>query len=543
MSRRLVLWALPVAAIVLLAPSLWLGTLPSNSSPQNITWASQFVEQVRAGILYPRWLPHSFDGLGSPAFYFYPPLPFWLDAVVDLLTFRRVSVDGRLSIDSAVMLWLSGAAMYAFLRSFPIGRAVALVAALGYMAAPYHLFDHYIRGAYAEFAAYIVVPLVVLGVRTVAMRRRFGSVLLAAAYGGLALSHLPVALLVSITVVPGYVGYFAWREKGKRLDVLVTCGLALVLGLSLAAPYIVPALRLQSFVSTDQLWLFRPDQSVLLFPGRGVDRDFAVVLNSIAVGCGLAAIGALVLLHRQPTASDRGEGLFWAILALVSLALIAGLVPYFWRLPIVAKVQFPWRLFVVVEFAVITALCLAPWRDMPRSILLLMTAALIALFPGFAYMGAGAYGRMMLKAHGDVPTAQDVKEYLPAAYPQHASFASADLGLEPVRDTPAISCAPAADLCAASDDGFGALSLHVRSGTSTVVTVGRFYFPSWQLDPPVPVVPGQPYALVSFAAGPGDHTWRLHRHALPEEIVGGSLFGLAALVLAGLLVFRLRGAQ
>ena len=61
MLRRPVI-ACGVAAILLMAPSLLLGTMPSHSSPQNITWAAQFAEQFRAGILYPRQLPASFAG-------------------------------------------------------------------------------------------------------------------------------------------------------------------------------------------------------------------------------------------------------------------------------------------------------------------------------------------------------------------------------------------------------------------------------------------------------------------------------------------------
>jgi hypothetical protein len=57
--------ATALAAVLLLAPSLLLGTLPSNSSSQNLTWAEQFSEQFRTGILYPRWMPESFDGLGG----------------------------------------------------------------------------------------------------------------------------------------------------------------------------------------------------------------------------------------------------------------------------------------------------------------------------------------------------------------------------------------------------------------------------------------------------------------------------------------------
>ena len=62
--RRPVL-VLAAAAVLLLSPTLVLGTLISHSSPQNLTWASQFAEQVRAGIFYPRWMPDSFDGLGG----------------------------------------------------------------------------------------------------------------------------------------------------------------------------------------------------------------------------------------------------------------------------------------------------------------------------------------------------------------------------------------------------------------------------------------------------------------------------------------------
>src|SRR5262245_40772712 len=50
------------AAILLMLPSLVLGVLHGHDTPQAFKWASQFAEQFRAGILYPRWLPDSFDG-------------------------------------------------------------------------------------------------------------------------------------------------------------------------------------------------------------------------------------------------------------------------------------------------------------------------------------------------------------------------------------------------------------------------------------------------------------------------------------------------
>src|SRR5690348_18117110 len=73
---RLVLVA---AAILLMAPSLVLGTLLGHDAPHTLKWGSEFEEQFRAGILYPRWLPGYFDGIGAPVFYFYPPFSYWMD--------------------------------------------------------------------------------------------------------------------------------------------------------------------------------------------------------------------------------------------------------------------------------------------------------------------------------------------------------------------------------------------------------------------------------------------------------------------------------
>src|SRR5882762_6415994 len=48
-------------------------------------WLDQFAEQLRHGVLYPRWLPLSHGGLGSPVFYYYPPLAFYLASIFVLV--------------------------------------------------------------------------------------------------------------------------------------------------------------------------------------------------------------------------------------------------------------------------------------------------------------------------------------------------------------------------------------------------------------------------------------------------------------------------
>ena len=205
-----------MAAAVLMAPSLVVGTTVSHSSPFSLMWAKQFAEQFQAGILYPRWLPQSFAQLGSPTFYFYPPLAFWIDAVVGLAAFGAVSVSQRLAISATLMLWASGLTLHAWLRRVTGSEQRALVGSLAYMAAPYHLLVYYLRGAFAEFTAYAALPLVALGVLLVSKRHRAAVGLLALAYAALLMTHMPTALLMSVTMLPLYVLFRVWRQADRR---------------------------------------------------------------------------------------------------------------------------------------------------------------------------------------------------------------------------------------------------------------------------------------------------------------------------------------
>ncbi len=526
-----------MAAAALLAPSLLLGTMFSHSSGQNLFWAEQFSAQFRAGIFYPRWMPASFDGLGAPTFYFYPPLPFWIDALLSVITGNLLSVSYRLSIAWALLLLASGWAMYLWLRSMA-DRRIALLGALAYMAAPYHLLDHYIRGSYAEFTAYAVLPLVMLGVRRIAGKAHGGSILLAISYAALAMSHLPTALLISVTALPAYVLFHAWYAGDRRgaASVLLRSAAAGALGLGLAAIYLMPALLMQDTISAEHLWI--PAYSVqrwFLIPLQDVSRkpDFMLMLDSIAVAWALAAVGVVSGVLRHKADAGRQSAVFWALLCLASLLLLSGLVPWFWDIvPMVSKVQFPWRLLIVVEFSAITALSLLPWRTVGRSMRLLFAAALLALASGFSVMIAGIVVRIDTALAGiALPPREEVKEYLPAGYPQQPDTAFDDVSLGPVENLPVIACLPRPRLCQAEQGGFGTMRIEVDADTRTAVVLRRFYFPAWQLEPPRSLAPTDSLRLVSFVAPAGNNVFRLERGSLPVERWGWAVTGASIVLL------------
>lgn len=529
-----------VVAALLLTPSLVLGTLISHSSPQNLTWGSQFADQIRAGVVYPRWLPDSFDGLGGPAFYFYAPISFWADALLSLVTFDVFSVSYRQSLASLLLLWASGLAMHAWLKAAAASPRAAFYGALAYMAAPYHLLDHYYRGAFAEFAAYAVLPLVALGVHRVAENRRFGPAVLAGAYAALLMTHLPTALLITLTALPMYVLYRGWRLGAvlPAAGFFVRCAMSGALGLGLSAIFLVPALTLQGWISSEKFWVpgYRIEDWLLLrfllIPDPWFRlTDMMEIIAWLAAAYAIAAIGvAAALAQARGRPGWRSEAAFWALVCVVCLALIAGLLPWFWQIPFVAKVQFPWRLMIAVEFAAITAICLAPWRRRARAALIIMGVAILALVPGVSEMALGIFVRTHVSmVQQDTP--QDLKQFMPAGYSQRPGAGYAELGLEPLKDVPAISCSPAAAVCSATAERFGAMRLTVESDAPTTVVLRRFFFPAWQIDGVAAVVPTDPLKLVSFVAPAGRHTFHLRRTALPEEQWGWALSGLSLILL------------
>ena len=142
--------------------------------------------------------------------------------------------------------------------------------------------------------------------------------------------------------------------------------------------------------------------------------------------------------------------MFSAAASLVGIALLAGVVPWFWQLPELAKVQFPWRLLVAVEFALITALCLAPWAPLSRGKVYLGAAAIVALVPGlFLALDDAASGVSLALNHVEF-RAQDVKEYEPRGFPIVPELSYSELGLGALKDVPQVSCEPAAAVCLAT---------------------------------------------------------------------------------------------
>lgn len=351
--------AIAVLALLLVLPALLSPIKLHDSFWIDWVWVDQFGDQLRQGVIYPRWLPASHDGLGSPVFYYYPPLAFY---PAGLLAALGMSPQAAIVATFGLAFAASGAAMLLWAREW---TSHPLPAALFFMAAPYHLADFYGRGALAEACAIALIPLVALGLKRVAEGK--GPALAAIAYAAIICTHLPLALLASLFLVAPYT-LFLTRGRPRALLAFAP---PLAIGIALSAVYLIPALALEPYRDAAALWshdVLRPDHWLLAThltePFDGMRLITAQVLIVIA----LPAL-FMALRWRSP----------WAAGALLCCLIVAGLVPFFWSLPLVQSVQFPFRALPFADFALATAIATATNRRM-AAILVVPALALSAIF-------------------------------------------------------------------------------------------------------------------------------------------------------------------
>lgn len=482
----LALFALALAAM---APAFLRGAFGSDSGVYDHVWTTQFAEALRGGAIYPRWLPDSYQGYGDPTFYFYPPATFYLSALLQLAGLGTVQA---VNAAFAALLWASGLTMYAWLK----GRARRpLLWACVYVVAPYHLTDAYARQALAETGSFVWLPLIALGLT----ERRWR--LFAGAYAGLICTHLPVALLTSVTLVPA----LALSARRNARD-LLSAGAAGVAGIAASGIYLVPALALQRFAAIHLLYLpfYRPESWSVLAPAPFVFKPLLFGLAWYAAG--LCAL--LVVTFRQRP--------LWTLLAWLTALAGLGLLPV-WGVPLLAKVQFPWRLFGIVEFSALSALAMARARAFVLAAAAAAATTLAA--PGLILLGAhnlhalrNPYDQSAFARRSDTP------EYLPARMDP--------TGIDAGRRVPQLA-------------RFGG---ERRRGRFWVAEPGRvvlstFYFPAWTVTSrgrPAPVEPFGPGQLVSFKADRAGF-YELQLQTLPEEWIGLALsvLGVGAIALIG----------
>lgn len=345
-------------------PALSSGYVPSRDVLIHLLWSKNFADQLWTGDLYPRWLFALNDGLGSPAFFFYAPLPYYLTALLQPLFHADPEGWHQLGVAASLAVMLSGLSAYAWLQRLA-GATAALIAAVAYMSAPYHLaFDLLQRFAFAELWAFVWFPLVMWGVHAMVSGHRLAPAGLALAYAALLLTHLPSAMIFS-PVPLAYAAWFGARRQRVRSVALATSAMALGAGLS--AVYVIPAIASRDHVSFLAMreGYFSHVYNFLYY-GPRFNEDFTILVSNQGwfAATMLAVSGAAFVLGRI----DRKQLRFWTAIAALAFAMMLPPARLIWDLlPPLQAIQFPWRFNTLLTLAMATLIALWAGSLDPRS--------------------------------------------------------------------------------------------------------------------------------------------------------------------------------
>jgi hypothetical protein len=340
------------AALAVLVPFFFLGNASGHDFEFHLASWMDVAGQWRAGVLYPRWAALANWGFGEPRFIFYPPASWMLGAALSFVL-PWAMVPGA-------FIWLAltiaGVAMFALAKEWLPTRD-AMAAGVLFAINPYHLVIVYWRSDFAELLASALIPLAVLFAMRTATEPRRAFVPLALVAAAVWLSNAPAAVVVTYMIALILV-IVAARERSAKP--LICGGVALALGLALAAFYIVPAALEQPWVNiaeTLSQGLKFPENFLFTRTADVEHTRFNFIVSWVAVEVIVATFLAMIVAGRWRRGQPR---LWWVLAALVAVSTILMLPvtsPLWAHLPELRYVQFPWRCLLVLD--VPFALCLA----------------------------------------------------------------------------------------------------------------------------------------------------------------------------------------
>jgi len=332
---------------------------------------AQYQVGVQDGVLFPRFLHDVFFGYGGPIMVFNPPAPYVL---TELFTVLGAGAFEALEAGIALAI-VGGAVSLYFLAREPFGQPAALLAAGAYAVAPYRLVDAWVRAAYPELFATALIPLLLLSMRSVVRRQTsFAMVAAALATSLVVLSHPPS----TVFCLPLAAAYGLWHSpsQNRRQAIFKLFG-SLALGVGLSSIFWVPALAdsahtqipldqakyRDNYVGVRQLfetkWAYG-------FSNPGPDDDMSFQLGWVHWAAALGAGWLAFFRGNQPSKAGKSriavagahrgalqhELRFWFAAGAVAIFAMTESSSFLWDvIPLLASIQFPWRLLIVPALA------------------------------------------------------------------------------------------------------------------------------------------------------------------------------------------------
>jgi hypothetical protein len=317
----------------------------------HLNWNKNFTEQFWAGDIYPRWLANMNGGRGSPVFFFYGPVPFFVSAL-----FKPLLVDDphgwlQLGLSISAALVLSGLFAYLWLRKI-VDKWSAFMAAIVYMILPYHLLVNlYQRLSLAEFWSFAWMPLILYATREIVDKKDNGILKFSLGYALLVMTHLPATMIFSL-IPPAYAVVISKKKFQIKNLILVLTSISIGIGLS--SIYLIPVLFTQKNVNLSLMtvgsWKYDYNFLEYLSKSDGV-KNFSIYIYQVTVFTLLIGVSCYFKIIKSQL-SNKYENTFWLMVIGMSFFLMFPVSGIIWEnVSIIQNIQFPWRFNILISLA------------------------------------------------------------------------------------------------------------------------------------------------------------------------------------------------
>ena len=192
------------------------------------------------GQIFPVIMSNFCNGFGYSWNIFYSPFTAYVPMIFRLFT---DSYELIFKLFMVLISFLSGIAMYEFVKNVTKNRYAGLLASALYIFVPYRLTDMYLRYAIAELASFIFLPITFLGMYNIFCNDEKSikkSLALTIGAVGLILTHIVMAMYVAIFC---FIYLIINIKKLKDKNILKMLGINILLIILLSSFYLLPMLE------------------------------------------------------------------------------------------------------------------------------------------------------------------------------------------------------------------------------------------------------------------------------------------------------------
>ncbi|NLO96832.1 MAG: hypothetical protein GX091_01950 [Peptococcaceae bacterium] len=291
--------------------------------------------------------PNLANGFGYSWNIFYPPLSTFIPAFFKIFL---PTLTGAMKLFIYLTLAASGITMYHLAYRLLAARNTALLAAIIYMTAPYHLQDIYSRGALAEALAFVFIPLLFHGLVDLFYYGGQKDYYLTLGAAGLLLSHNLSSLLAALAALIYILAHIKLLSKAKIRNSLIVNGLFTA---AISLFFLIPLLE-------HRLWgnyqVFVPNMmgsletmaARSLYPQELLFTKFEQKTN-FALGLQLIIPLCLLPFTLKRIAADKNLLLF-LLLGLAAIFMTTRAFPWLHMPAVFSYIQFPWRFLLLAVF-------------------------------------------------------------------------------------------------------------------------------------------------------------------------------------------------